>query len=132
MKPSGAMSRRVSSSVRSLGGIDGLRRSQVVVGEPLAALPDERPHPVKPRVQIGLVPGLRGRPARIVEDGQLLEERVVDAELSLAHQPDDHPSSSFCFSPGADLALELRQLLVHLPRGGELRQLAVELRLGRR
>ncbi len=93
------MSSRVSSSVRSAGRDDRVRGVQVLRRELRAAAPDELGHLLEDRVETLLVVCLERLERRLVEAVQLLAEVVVDLVLPFAHQPDDHCSSSFCFSP---------------------------------
>src|SRR5581483_1046493 len=76
----------------------GVRRHELLVREAGAAVADGRGQRLQPVPERALIVRLDGSHDRIVELVQPLEQRVVDAELPLAEQPDDHVASpSICF-----------------------------------
>jgi len=78
---------------------------QVVVGETLSVALDEAPHLVEDAVELGLVVRVRRGLRLVVELVELRQQVVGDLELPLAHQPDDHCSSSFFAPPAASSPL---------------------------
>src|SRR5215210_2549385 len=72
---------------------------EVVLRQLPALASDHRGHLVEKAVELRLVAGLEGLHRLVVQLVQALAELVVDLVLALSHDPDDHCSSSFCFSP---------------------------------
>ena len=128
--PRSENSRRVSSSVRSLGGIDDVRRRQVVVGSALAARADERP------------PSRRGerrapsrRPRSSARDRLVVE--LVELAVQRRRRPGTGPSpisrtimlQLLLLSPAPSSAFIFASSASTWVCGRELRELAVELGL---